>query len=423
MMKATTEWHPAARVAFRFGFVYLMLYCLPFPLGNLPYTEALAAPYAKLWEAVVPWVGRRVLKLDYEIATVFNGSGDRTFDYVQLLCFLALSAAAAAAWSLLDRKRAAYPRLYQWLWVYVRLALGTVMINYGAAKVINSQFAAPTLDRYLQPIGDASPMGLLWTFMGSSEPYTVFTGAAEMLGGILLFARRTAALGALVCAGVLTNVVMLNFSYDVPVKLYSSHLLAMSLFLAAPEFRRLANVLLLNRAAEPAVLRPLFEREGLNRAALILGALFLATVVGVSLYQSYEVRSASAARSPLYGIWEVEEFSTDGQQRPPLVTDRERWRRVTFDRPGLLAVQAMNDSRQRFRLELDAEKKTLSLARREDPGRKSVFTYEQPEPGVLTLAGDLDGHTVRATLRRAEQTQFPLTTRGFHWINESPFNR
>lgn len=47
----------------------------------------------------------------------------------------------------------------------------------------------------------------------------------------------------------LINVVVLNFSYDVPVKLYSSHLLALALFLAAPEFRRLANVFLFNRTA------------------------------------------------------------------------------------------------------------------------------------------------------------------------------
>jgi hypothetical protein len=423
MMKASADWHPAARIGFRFGFSYLILYILPFPLGSLPYTDALAAPYTMLWNTLVTWVGRHVLKLDHEIVIAFNGSGDRTYDYVQVLCVLVLALAAAAVWSLLDRRRKSYPRLYQWLRVFVRIYLGTVMIGYGAAKVIVSQFAHPPLDRLLQPFGDASPMGLLWTFMGASEPYTVFTGAAEMLGGVLLFARRTAALGALVCVGVLLNVVVLNFSYDVPVKLFSAHLLAMAVFLAAPEFRRLANVFLLNRTAEPAVIRPLFERERLNRAALVLRMLFLVAVVGLSLYQSYETRKATSVRSPLYGVWEVEEFSTGGEIRPPLVTDETRWRRVVFDRPGLLAVQTMSESRQRFALELDAEKKTLSLTKRDDPNWKTVFTYEQPEPERLTLAGDLEGRPVRAKLRRADQSKFLLTGRGFHWINEFPFNR
>lgn len=57
-------------------------------------------------------------------------------------------------------------------------------------------------------------MGLLWNFIGASAAYTIFTGVAEVLGGLLLVARRTALLGALVCIGVMSNVVLLNFSYD-----------------------------------------------------------------------------------------------------------------------------------------------------------------------------------------------------------------
>jgi hypothetical protein len=45
-------------------------------------------------------------------------------------------------------------------------------------------------------------MGLLWTFMGASEPYTMFVGFAEMIAGILLFPRKTSTLGALMSVGV-----------------------------------------------------------------------------------------------------------------------------------------------------------------------------------------------------------------------------
>ena len=161
----------------------------------------------------------------------------------------------------------------------------------------------------------------------------------------------------------------------------------------------------------------------LNRGALILRTLFLAAVVGTSLYQSYDARKLRSARSPLYGLWEVEEFSLDGEPRPPLLTDQARWRRLIFDYPGVLSVQTMSDARQRYRLELDAEKKTLSLAKREDPNWKTVLNYEQPEPERLTVDGDVDGRRIQATLRRADEAEFMLTSRGFHWINEYPFNR
>jgi hypothetical protein len=35
----------------------------------------------------------------------------------------------------------------------------------------------------------------------------------------------------------------------------------------------------------------------------------------------------------------------------------------------------------------------------------------------------MDGRKIRAQLRRVPQTDFLLINRGFHWINEFPFNR
>jgi hypothetical protein len=49
---------------------------------------------------------------------------------------------------------------------------------------------------------------------------------------------------------VLANIVALTFCYDVPVKLYSSHLLLMAVFLVAPDLRRLLN-LVWNRPTAP----------------------------------------------------------------------------------------------------------------------------------------------------------------------------
>ena len=121
------------------------------------------------------------------------------------------------------------------------------MISYGAVKVIKSQFPDPSLARLMQTYGDSSPMGLLWTFMGASKSYNIFTGGVECLGGFLLFIPRLTTLGALVSIGALANIFMLNMSYDVPVKLYSFHLLLMAVVLAAPDLRRLCRLLSVSR--------------------------------------------------------------------------------------------------------------------------------------------------------------------------------
>jgi uncharacterized membrane protein YphA (DoxX/SURF4 family) len=420
---AIPEWSPARRLLFRFAFSYLVLYILPFPLTADP-TGVLAAPFDRLWNAIVPWVGRVVFGLD--VAVEFNGSGDKTANYLRVLCVAVLAVAATLVWTLLDRRRRDYARLHVWLRLYVRLFLATVLLGYGAFKVINSQFPAPRLDRLVQPFGDSSPMGLLWTFMGASEGYTIFGGALEMLAGLLLVARRTTTLGALLATAVLANIVMLNFSYDVPVKLSALHLLAMALFLLGPDLRRLADLLVFNRPVPARELVPLFGRRGLHRGALVLRAAFILMVAGLALDGARQARAAygnGAPRPPLYGIWEVRELAVDGQVRPPLMTDAERWRRVIFGDARFMAIQLMSDKRQRYLVEVDAKKRTLAMTKRDDPDWKATLAYRRAGPRLLRLAGTFEGHQVRALLHRVDETEFLLVSRGFHWINEAPFNR
>lgn len=416
--RALAHWPLLQTVGFRFVFAYLSLYACPIAL-----IPGLNESYQKLWHAVVPAVGRAVFGV--EAAYRQNGSGDTTFHYVQIFCFVSLAAIAAAIWSFLDWRRAAYPTLSRWLRIYVRFYLASVLIMYGSVKVIKSQFPSPSLDRLLQPFGDASPMGLLWTFMGYSESYNVFTGCGEMLAGLLLTTRRTTLLGALLGFAVMGHVAMLNFSYDVPVKQFSLNLLAMSIFLIAPDFTRLARMFVLNRAVEPVLLRPISKRRWLHATAIILRTAAVGYYVSQSLNGAQYSRSQFGdlmTRSPLRGIWEAEEFRVDGSILPPATTEPERWRRVVFDYPRMIVIQLMNDKRQRYGLELNESAGTMEITRRE-PSMKTTFKYTRPEPGRITMEGSLDGRKILASIRLVEHPDFLLNSRGFHWINEVPFNR
>jgi hypothetical protein len=424
---AVPVWSPAKRIAFRWVFAYLFLYLLSTYLSLLSYIPgggAVVAGYTRLLQVIVVRVGKLLFHVDI---TVFPaGSGDTTYNYVEIFVFALVAALTALAWTLLDRRRLEYSLLHDWLRVYVRFGLGFTLIEYGASKVIPTQFPTPSLGRLLQPFGNASPMGLMWTFMGASAAYTIFAGASEMIAGLLLMTRRTTLLGALASMAVLGNVVMLNFCYDVPVKLYSSHLFLMAFFLAAPDLRRLADLLVFNRRVEPAVHRPLFAGKVWHRTALVVRTLFLAGFAVLGLYETYGVYNtygAGAPRSPLYGVWNVDEFALDGAVHPPLLTDEARWRRVVFDRTDYFTVQNMNDSRQSYEMKMDAGKRTLTLSQSDKPAWKAAFTYARPDRDHLLLTGTFDGHPVRATLHLTDAKKRLLTSRGFHWINEYPFNR
>ena len=418
---SSPSWSPAKRALFRFAFSYLVIYNLPFPLQRIPWAgPILTQPYKDVWNRLVPWAGKHLLGVNIHVRPA--GSGDTTYNYVQVLCFLILAVVTTVVWTVLDRKRSEYTRLAAGLRVYIRFALAAAMLSYGAYKVIPSQFAKPFPSQLIEPFGEASPMGLLWTFMGASSGYTIFTGTAEMISGLLLAFRRTALLGALVSIGVMSHVVALNLSYDVPVKLYSLHLLAMGIFLTLPDLRRLLNLLVLNRPVAAVAARP--PRARFRRTALVAQAVLVAAYSGYLLYQSYDASSTQwgnlSTRPPFYGIWTVLELEVDGVARPPLLTDATRWRRVVFEYPDYLSVQHMDGSRSNYGLLLG--KRRLTLTQFDDKAWRPSFAYKETQPGLLALAGTMDGRKTRFTLRREDESSYRLVSRGFHWINETPFN-
>ena len=76
-----------------------------------------------------------------------------------------------------------------------------------------------------------------------------------------------------------------------------------------------------------------------------------------------------------------------------------------------------------YRAQIDGGKKSLKLTARRPPASNGEFTYEQASADVIKVSGTLDGKQITATLRKMDQGQFNLTSRGFHWINEFPNNR
>jgi hypothetical protein len=423
---AAPAWSPFRRVAFRFAFSYLALYLFSRYLELvevLSDSSAVAAWYEKPWAALVPWIGKHLFHVD--APSRVTGSGDAMFNWLQVLCMLAISLVATLVWTLLDRRRTQYARLQAALKVFVQVGLGLILIEYGGLKVVPSQFPRPPLSRLLQPFGDASPMGLMWTFMGASIPYTIFAGLSELVAGLLLMFRRTATLGALVAIPVLTNVVMLNLCYDVPVKLFSLHLLAMSAFLAIPELRRLADLLVLHRPVAPAADRPFFRRRRWQIAALVVEATLAVGFTAFFLHMGYaELKEFyDSSRSPLAGVWTVDDLKIDGRARDGQAAEDLQWRRLVFDYPTVLSIQLSSDSRRRYGLKLDAAHKTLALTKRDDPNWKSALAYGRPAADRLTLDGTFDGHRIQASLHYGDRSKFLLVNRGFHWVNEVPFNR
>lgn len=404
------------RIAFRFACSYLLLYIVTFP--PTIFRTPVQRTYVPLWNSLVDWVGRHLLHLQSPMEVLF---GDTVFEWVLVLSLLLLAALATIVWSWIDR-RSSYVSLHEWWRLVVRLWLAAFLISYGAGKVFPAQFPPPTLARYLGTYGSSSPWGLLWTFMGVSRGYQFFTGALELTAGMLIVVPQLTTLGALLAVATLSNVLALNIGYDIHLKLFSAHLLAAALFLAAPDLLGLWRFLVERRAAEPRPTSDLLRSIWMNRALRGLQfafGLYVAAAMMAWSYHRVQSRNEMVERTPFYGIWAVDEYVRDSMVHAPLTTDEVQWQRIVIESTNAVRLQMMNGDLQRYDLKLNPLTHSMEISGH-NPETLARFTYAS-DAGEKTLAleGEEENHSLHLTLHRVEPN-FLLMTRGVRWVHPFP---
>jgi uncharacterized membrane protein YphA (DoxX/SURF4 family) len=419
-MKAITldsnPWTARQRVAFRFTFTYLGLYVLASQiLGSLlliPYAQFRGlGPHWPMREITI-WVAAHLFHIATPLTYSGDSIGETSFFWIQNFWILTAAIAATAIWSVLDRGRTNYDRLYRWFLILIRLSLAAQMFEYGVTKVIPNQFRAPPLVTLIQPVGNQTLEGMLWASIGASQGYEIFLGCAELLGGILLLMPRTATLGALICLADMTQVFVLNMTYDIGLKQVSFHLILLSLFLLSAEYTRLVNFFFLGRPSEAS---PRNSRSVLA-LQLVLGIYLIGAQTFIN-WKYWNAAGGGAPKSALYGIWNVTEISVDGQARTPESLDYDhRWRRVIFDSPRIVAFQRTDDSIAHFGASIDTQTHSIYLTKGSSKTWKSSFNFDRPAQDRLILDGDMDNRRIHLTLQLVDFDSLPLLNSRFRWV-------
>src|SRR5215471_9571113 len=212
------QWPPLLRILFRFSFVYFSLFCLATQISGSLFLLPAASfrGFGPLWpmRSITIWIAEHVFGAT-EPLVYGRYSGETLFFWAQTLWLLIVALLATVVWSLLDRRRENYVGLHKWFRLFIRFALAASMFEYGMTKIIPTQFPRPPLNTLVTPVGNLSLSALLWTTIGASPAYEIFTGCAEVLGGILLMIPRTTTLGAMICLADMTQVFVLNMTYDI----------------------------------------------------------------------------------------------------------------------------------------------------------------------------------------------------------------
>jgi len=404
----STDWTPARRVAFRFGVVYLTLFSLATQIsGSLlpnPWFTYRGLGRISPMREVTHWVARTFVGVDVRLDDV--SGGETLFFWIQWFWVLAAAAAITVVWTLLARRRG-YATWLPWCRLAVRVSLAASLIEYGMTKVIPTQFPTPPLTALVTPVGDMTLSALLWTTIGSAPAYEIITGCVEVLAGVLILLPWTVTLGALLGLVSLLQVLLLNLTFDIGVKLVTTHLIALAVILITPMVRLKPDT------AVEVRLKP-------DTTAVILPIVLGAYLLGMQTWINWSFWQAGGGGRPtsvLYGIWNVERLSVDGQVRPPELNDYDRrWRRVIFDAPDAIVFQRTDDSFASFSASLDRRSGTIVLAKGASLTWTARFTYDRPSDDRLTLAGEMDGHRIDADLQLVDPSAFPLVNSGFRWI-------
>jgi multidrug transporter EmrE-like cation transporter len=432
---ADAPWPLWQRVLLRFFCVYLLLQIAPWNwFSAIPPVEALGDLWSRLVDATVRLANDRLFHVAPTLVAV-NGSGDTSWAWTQFRLYLLVAAVACLVWSVIDRHRTQYDRLAWWLRLVVRYYIATFALSYGIIKLFALQMAFPTLSQLSTPLGDFLPMRLSWMFIGYSFKYQFFSGLAETVAGLLLLYRRTVTAGLLAATGAFLNVVMINVSYDVPVKLFASHLLFACLFMLALDAPRLINFLVLNRATPATTAYDFPFTMGWQRWGARAVKVFIVVQVLVlpmwSGWTRYQAATGPQPTGPFpVGVYQVQRFVVNGTEVPYAMGDSLRWNDVIFDNSSAGSVGTRDPvfwqryRRGYFRYAADSSKRLASVWKTSTiPGDSTfLFTmrYELRDSLHVQLHTMIRGDSVHAELARIPR-HFQLAERQFHWISE--YNR
>lgn len=427
----SADWTLWQKIAFRFFCIYFLLNIAPWTWldNSIPGMGFITDYYYQAISRIVNMFNKYWFHFA-KTTIVNNGSGDTSFNWEMVFTFLSLAAIGSAIWSLLDRKRKSYLQANYWLRTFLRYFLISMCFVYGIDKWYALQMPYPNQSQLATPLGDFLPMRLSWMFIGYSTPYEMFSGAMEILAGVLLLNRKTITIGLCIAMTVFINVMVLNLCYDIPVKIFSIHLVLYCGYLLINDGKRMLDFFVYNRPVQSNTInRIIFKKKWMRITRVVLKLVFIALFVVMPFYNTrawyqsiYKEIDTKPIRS---GIYDVSIYVVNKDTIPGLVTDTLRWKDMIFEKGGLGSVGSADTTfRQRYRRGYfnfvpDTTNKTIGFKKLvSDTQFMFSFHYDLPDSNTIKLWGSRKSDSLYIILKRSNR-HFQLSEKQFHWISEA----
>ena len=427
-------WPLWQKILFRFFFIYLLLFIEPWTwIAFIPGGDYITRYYYQFLDWAVDLANKYVFHIREHLVPM-NGSGDTSYGWAMVSLFACLSLLGCLAWSLIRFNKKNYNALAYWLRLVTRYFLIINCFSYGLDKIFVHQMPFPSLSQLATPLGDYLPMRLSWMFMGYSTHYQVFSGIMELFAGFLLIYRRTSLLGTLISLGIFINVMMLNLSYDIPVKIYAINLVIDCLVLLAFDYKRLFAFFIQNATPPPQdIYKARFPYIWLRNSLQVFKWIF---VVGTFIFYTnmeLKIERDLLKMTELHpireGVYNVTRYVLNRDTIPLSYNNPMRWTDIIFERGGSGSINTEDTMfRQRYRrgyfnYAVDTTRKTIEFTKRLVTGEQPFLfklNYEIPDSNTIILTGLVRKDSLYAMLKKYDRP-FQLTERQFHWLSE--YNR
>ncbi|MDE1161081.1 MAG: hypothetical protein PW792_03935 [Acidobacteriaceae bacterium] len=435
------HWTPLTRFLFRFAFLFF--FCFLFAFGNGSLLELF--PVVGNWistgiewpfQHLSVWLAAHLFHVQ-GIGAHFHptGSGDTAVQWILQGVFLAFALGGAIVWTILSHlrgKRVEYQMLYAWLRFLLRLTCALFMFSYGTAKLFPMQMAPPSIAILNEPVGNLSPMTLLWISIGLNPWYEMICGAAELMGGVLLLFRRTALAGALLSAFVMTNVLLYNLFFDVPVKIFAANLLLALLFICLPDIKSLWGFFWKHKPSAPTgIWIPPVQRKAFRITTRTIEIVYVVAILVVMPgMEGYGyMASVKNAHKPtdLLGAWHI--VATSNPAGALLTPEKQPITDLYVDTAVRAFTRGVDGELWRTRLNTDPTAKTVNVRVYVEGGRDYSYTMPDSQHLQLIATAPKSDPKIKAPakpfvpvtimlVRTPVPSHYPLLDRGFHWVNE-----
>ncbi len=373
-----------------------------------------------IWSKFIAFVSPLLFEVKDELASSVPRNEDALFNYVSIIVLLSLAILGTLIWTVFDKERKNYNYLHEWLIILLRYYVIYQMLLYGLAKVFLMQFQEPDFTTLMQTYGDSPPMALLWTFMGYSDGYTIFTGLGEVAGAIFLLFRKTRTIGALTVFAVMINVMLLNFFYDVPVKLLASHLVLFSIIIILYDWKRLTNFFFLNHPTAALPLQPFFKNPKIEKWKewVKIGSLAI-SIAGIFIVKIYLNKNAQE-RNANAELYMVETYKVNSEIDDEKIY-KHQWKYLLFVDSKTATICDVLDNKEEFQYDWRIKERKLSFFN-SDKNTFIDMKFSNPDSSKMILKGMIQKDTVEITLIKKRKSDFRLNQNRFNWINQNPDN-